>query len=208
MMRKLIATGVALSAMSALLLAQAYRSPSPTGVSATQVGGKYVAGREAPEYQNGKWIEISYGRPIKRGRDLWGSGANYGRTLNDGQPVWRAGANVSTRLKTEVPLVVNGKTVPAGEYSLFIDLKPNSWTLIVSRWAAQTQFDPSNKKALWGAFDYTPDKDVVRAPMKLDTLPFAVDQLTWSFTDMSETAGKVAIMWDKMMASVPFTVGK
>ena len=207
MMRKLMATGVAFSAMSVLLFAQGFRSPSPTGVSATQVGGTYVAGGEAPRYQNGKWIEISYGRPIKRGRDLWGTGAGYGLTLNDGAPVWRAGANVSTRLKTEVALVVNGKTVPAGEYSLFIDLKPNNWTFIVSRWAAAAQF-PGTKDALFGAFDYTPDKDVVRAPMKLDTLPFAVDQLTWGFTDVSETAGKMAIMWDKVMASVPFTVGK
>ena len=207
MMRKVIASSFMISAMSVLLVGQGYRPPSPTGVAATQVGGKYVAGGEAPQYQNGKWIEISYGRPIKRGRDLWGSGASYGRTLNDGAPVWRAGANVSTRLKTEVPLVVNGKTVPAGEYSLFIDLKPNNWTLIVSSWAAAAQF-PGNKDALFGAFDYTPDKDVVRAPMTMDALPFAVDQLTWSFSDVSETAGRMAIMWDKVMASVPFTVGK
>jgi len=44
--------------------------------------------------------------------------------------------------------------------------------------------------------------------MKLDTLPFAVDQLTWSFVDMSENAGKMAIMWDKVMGSAGFTVGK
>jgi hypothetical protein len=121
--------------------------------------------------------------------------------------VWRAGANVSTRLKSEVGLVINGKTVPAGECSLFIDLKPNNWTLIVSRWAASPTF-PGSKDALFGAFDYTPDKDVVRAPMKLATLPFSVDQLTWSFVDMSESAGGMAIMWDKVMASATFTVAK
>ena len=207
MMWKSIAIGVAISAMSVLLLAQGLRPASPDGVAATQVGGKYASGGEAPQYQNGKWVEIVYGRPIKRGRDLWGAGANYGRTLNDGAPVWRAGANVSTRLKIEAPLVINGKTIPAGEYSLFIDLKPNNWTFIVSRWAASPTF-PGTKDALFGAFDYTPDKDVVRAPMKLDTLPFSVDQLTWSFTDMSETAGRMTIMWDKVMASVPFAVGK
>ena len=207
MKRKLIAASLAVLAAGGMLLAQGSRSPSPTGTAATQVGGKYVPGGEAPQYQGGKWIEITYGRPIKRGRDLWGSGANYGRTLNDGAPVWRAGANVSTRLKTEVPLVINGKTVPAGEYSLFIDLKPNNWTLIVSRWAASPTF-PGTKDALFGAFDYTPDKDVVRSPMKLDTLAFAVDQLTWSFVDMSVNAGKVAIMWDNVMASAAFTVGK
>jgi len=198
---------IAMSVTSGSSLAQGFRSPSPTGTASTQVGGKYVAGGEAPQYQNGKWIEITYGRPIKRGRDLWGSGADYGRTLNDGAPVWRAGANVSTRLKSEVGLVINGKTVPAGEYSLFIDLKPNNWTLIVSRWAASPTF-PGTKDALFGAFDYTPDKDVVRAPMKMATVPFSVDQLTWSFIDITESAGGMAIMWDKVMASVPFTVAK
>jgi hypothetical protein len=48
---------------------------------------------------------------------------------------------------------------------------------IVSRWAAQVKFDPQNKDALWGAYGYTPDKDVVRVPMKVDTLPFDVDEL-------------------------------
>jgi hypothetical protein len=72
-------------------------------------------------------------RPLQRGRDLFGSGANYGKAANDvgtptfpAPPVWRAGANVSTRLRTEVPLLLGKTTVPAGEYSLFIDLKLRS----------------------------------------------------------------------------------
>jgi hypothetical protein len=159
-------------------------------------------------YQNGKWIEIAYGRPIKRGRDLWGSGASYGQMLDAGAPIWRAGANVSTRLKTELPIVVAGKTVAPGEYSVFIDLKPNNWTLVVSSWAAQQTYNPNNRNALWGAFDYTAAKDVARARMTLGTLPFSVDQLTWNFLDMTETGGKIAIMWDTVVASVPFTVGR
>jgi hypothetical protein len=186
------------------------RPASPAGSSATQVGGKYAnpPGADEPVYQGGKWIEVTYGRPIKRGRDLWGSGADYGKKLLSGAPVWRAGANVSTRLKTEVPLVINSKTVPAGEYSLFIDLKPNAWTLIVSRWAAQTTYDPNNKSALWGSFGYTPDKDVLRAPMTLSTLPFSIDELTWDFLDVTDAGGKLGIMWDKTAANVAFTVGK
>jgi hypothetical protein len=206
-MRKLIATGAVIYAFGGLIAGQGFRSPSPSGVASTQVGGRYVAGGEAPQYQNGKWLEITYGRPIKRGRELWGTGADYGKTLNDGAPVWRAGANVSTRLKTEVPVVINGKTVAAGEYSLFIDLKPNHWTLIVSTWAASPTF-PGTKDALFGSFEYTADKDVVRSPMKLDVLPFSVDQLTWSFVDMTGNGGRMAMMWDKVMASAGFTVGK
>src|SRR5580765_5842033 len=87
---------------------------SPAGSAAIQVGWKATdaAGARAT---NGKWIEVTYGRPIKRGRaDLFGSGADYGKGLNATAPVWRAGANVSTRLKTEVPLVFGTTTVPAG----------------------------------------------------------------------------------------------
>jgi hypothetical protein len=104
------------------------------------------------------------------------------------------------------PLVINGKTVPAGAYTVFIDLKPNDWTLIVSNWQPQKVFNPNNREQLWGAFGYTPAKDVVRARMTMTTLPFAMDQMTWSFIDMSDKGGRLAIMWDKVMAAVPFTV--
>lgn len=207
MRRTLFAIALAFIAAHPALVAQGGRPASPDGVSAAQVGGRYVAGGEAPTYQGGKWIEILYGRPLKRGRELWGSGASYGKMLNDGAPVWRAGANVSTRLKTEVPLVIAGATIAPGEYTMFVDLKPNAWTLIVSRWAASPQF-PGTKDALFGAFEYTPGKDIVRTPMKLETLTSSVEQLTWNFGDMTEAGGRLVLTWDRMMASVPFTVGK
>jgi hypothetical protein len=206
MKRFVVVAALCVVAAGTLVLAQD-RQPSPTGTAATEIGGRYNNAAE-PVYMGGKWIEITYGRPIKRGRDLWGAGPNYGELVNAGAPVWRAGANVSTRLKTDVPLVINSKTVARGEYSLFIDLKPGNWTFIVSKWAAQTTYNPGNRDALWGAFGYTPAKDVVRAPMTLTTLPYSVDELTWSFTDMSDAGGKMAIMWDKQMAAVPFKIAK
>ncbi len=206
MMRKLMATLAASLAMTALVLAQGGRPASPTGTAATEIGGKYDNAAE-PTYKGGKWIEITYGRPIKRGRDvLGGAGDKYGKVANPDAPVWRAGANYSTQLKTEVPLTINGKTVAPGTYTMFIDLKPNAWTLIVSTWKAQTRYDPKNTAEIWGAYGYTPDKDVVRAPMKLETLPHTIEQLTWQFVDMSDAGGSLAISWDKTMASVPFKV--
>ena len=118
MLKKTLAIGMTLVLAATFVAAQGERVASPDGTSATQLG------------KNGKWIEITAGRPIKRSRDLWGSGTNYGKPLLTGNAtVWRAGANVSTRLKTEAPLEIGGKTVPAGEYSLFIELKsPSDWT--------------------------------------------------------------------------------
>jgi len=206
----LLAAAVLLSIwnLATPLLAQSSRIASPPGVASTEIRGKYKGGTDEPVYEGGKWIDVTYGRPIKRGRELWGSGPDYGRMLNGGAPVWRAGANQTTRLKTELPLVVGGKTIAAGEYSLFIDLKPGNWTFIVSSWPAQTTYDPRNTSAVWGSFGYTPAKDIARAPMTLGTLPVAVDQLMWEFRDMSDVGGKLTIMWDKVIASVPFSVGR
>jgi hypothetical protein len=208
MIRKAIGTGAGILAVSAMVLAQGGRPASPAGGSAAQVGGKYVPSSDGPVYQGGKWIEVTFGRPIKRGRDVFGgTGENYGKVANPDAPIWRAGANVTTQLKTEVPLVINGKTVSPGAYTMFIDIKPNSWTLVVSKWVAQTRYDPNNKTEIWGAYGYTPDKDVVRAPMKLETLPHAFEELTWEFVDMTDSGGTLALIWDKQMASVPFKVG-
>jgi hypothetical protein len=196
--KRTLLIGLTLAAAVTVADAQGSRILSPPGSSATQLG------------RDGKWIEITYGRPIKRGRDLWGSGATYGQLLlSNGAKVWRAGADVSTRLKTEVPLQIGGKTVPAGEYSLFIDTKsPADWTLIVSAWGAKTSGDDPRKDALWGSYNYTPDKDVARVVMKIDRLPMSIDQLTWSFADVTAAGGKLVIMWDTVAASAPFTVGR
>ena len=147
-------------------LAQEQRIASPAGRSATQVGGTYD---ERAGYVGGRWIEIRYGRPIKRGRDLFG---------------------------------------PAGEYTVFIDLATDPWTFVVSTWPAQQEYDYENKAAPFGAYYYTPDKDVVRAPMRRETAPHAYDQLSWQFVDMSGGGGRLALHWDRVVASVPFTVGE
>jgi hypothetical protein len=208
MRRKALSTIVVVPALGALLFAQAERRPaSPNGTASAEIGSSLEpVGAAEPVYKRGKWIEITSGRPLKRGRDVFGSGLNYGKVANPDAPVWRAGANVTTQLKNEVPLVINGKTLAPGTYTIFIDLKPDNWTLIVSSLRAQSRYDPNNKNEIWGAYDYTPDKDVVRAPMKLETLPHAFEQLTWQFLDMTDSGGAIAIMWDKTLASAPFKV--
>ena len=217
--RKVVSTVGAFVLVYAVLNAQQTARPlSPEGSTQAQVLGTWTKGERPAftlgreNYVGGKWIEIAYGRPLQRGRDLFGSGANYGKAVNDvgtaglpAPPVWRAGANVSTRLKSEVALVFADRTVPAGEYSLFVDLNgPTRWTLIVSRWPAQLKFDPADKNALWGAYGYTADKDVARIAMRVESLPFAVEQLTWSFLDMTNDGGRIGLMWGKSLASASF----
>ena len=200
---------IAMMATGTLLVAQGQpprRQMSPEGTASAHVQGKWDDGR----YTGGSWIDITYGRPLLRGRDAFtGSGADFGKNVWGDAPVWRAGANLSTRLKTPIPLVIGDKTVPAGEYSLFIEMKgEKAWTFIVSSWGQAQRFNAPTSEGLFGAYNYTPEKDVVRTPMRVDALPYEVEQLTWQFVDMTAAGGRVALLWDKTMASVPFTFGQ
>jgi hypothetical protein len=213
-MRTTVVAGCVVAiAVVGLVRAQGQKPMSPTGTAAAQVQGTWVQGQRQSftlgrgSYQNGKWIELSFGRPLKRGRDLWGSGATYGKDALVDAKIWRAGANVSTQLTNEVPIAIGGKTLAPGTYTLFIDLKENNWTLVVSTLKAQPVYDANNKTDVWGAYNYTPEKDVLRTKMKLETLPHAFEELSWQFVDMTPTGGTLALVWDRVMASVPFTVG-
>ena len=159
---------VALTAVQDAARAQERRILSPPGHSAVQVGGTFDPVQYG--YLGGQWIDVYYGRPLKRGRDLFGP-PDWAEMLNDGAPVWRAGANQSTRLVTEAALTIAGTRVEPGEYTLFIDLSDEVWTFIVSTWPAQENYDYENREALFGAFEYTDDRDVLRTPMELETLP-------------------------------------
>jgi hypothetical protein len=182
---------------------------SPEGKAQAHVGGKYVKNAQGGQtYEGGQWIEITYGRPILRGRtNIFGSGATYGQTVKAGTAVWRAGANNTTMLRTEAPLVIAGTTIAPGEYAVLIDLKEGAWTFILSGQEVQKQFDPDNKTALSGSTNYTPEKDVVRAPMKLMKSTVSVEQLTWGFINVTGKGGEIAIWWEREFATVPFTLG-
>jgi hypothetical protein len=210
-----LATAAALAIAGSAVIARQAAAPapmpaSPRGTAATQVGGKWVVEKEgaAPRYREGKWIVVDYGRPILRGRtDIFGSGADYGKKVNDDGPVWRAGANQTTRFKTEAPLVFGSKTLAAGEYSLFVELRPGAWTLIFSTQPHQTKYDPNNKTETFGAYNYDPKFDVLRVPMTTVTGSMSIDQFSIAFVDMTQQGGTLAVAWEKTVATVAFTVG-
>ena len=200
--RRILLTAAAVACLAAADAAgQERRIASPAGRSATQADGTYDA---RAGNVGGRWIEIRYGRPIRRGRDIFGP-EDYREFLNDGADVWRAGANQSTRLITETTLVFGTAEVPPGEYTVFIDLQADPWEFIVSRWPAQLTYDFDNRDALWGAYEYTPDRDVVRAPMTVELLDHSFDQLSWQFLDVTADGGALALVWERTLASVRFT---
>jgi hypothetical protein len=72
-------------------------------------------------------VTVSYGRPVARGRPLWGQ-------LVPWDSVWHPGADSATRIVFDHDVQVEGRALKAGEYSLWLlphEHKP--WTVIFSR---------------------------------------------------------------------------
>ena len=191
--------------VTAVVVVEGQQRPlSPRGQSSTQVGGAYNAqGR----YEGGHWIDIDYGRPILRGREnIFGEGDEFGQRIYAGAPIWRIGADPSTQFSTEVDLVFGGQRLPAGEYSIFADLKPSEWTLVFSNYGAKQTPREDTPNTIWGAYGYTPDMDVLRTTMQVTTHPVSADQLIVTFTDMTQQGGNFTIWWDNQIATTAFTV--
>lgn len=68
-------------------------------------------------------VTINYSSPAVKGRTIWGDLVPYGQ-------VWRAGANEATVFETDKDIKVEGKTLPAGKYSLFAQPGEKEWTII------------------------------------------------------------------------------
>ena len=65
---------------------------SPRGTASTQVLGTWTKAERSfavggGRYDGGKWIDILYGRPLKRQREIFGSGADYGKATLIGAPI-------------------------------------------------------------------------------------------------------------------------
>jgi len=82
--------------------------------------------KAACKFQDGKTIEVNYSSPRMRGRKIFGDLVPFGEE-------WRVGADEATAFVTTADLIVGGKNVPAGRYTLFALPARAKWMLIISK---------------------------------------------------------------------------
>ena len=147
--------------------------PSPPASTTCDLGG-------------GKSIKTDYSSPRMKGRKIYGELVPYGK-------VWRTGANEATTFVTSNDVVVGGKTVPAGSYTLFTIPNADKWTLIINK-----------KTGEWGIpYKYESD-ELARVDMKVSKLPSPVENFTISY-EKSGNGCTMNIDWESTRASVDIT---
>lgn len=136
-------------------------------------------------------ITIDYSSPRVRGRQghiftkdgLISHDQNY--------PYWRAGANAATTMKTTGDIHIGSLNVPAGTYTLFVDISnPDQWTLVVSK-----------KTGEWG-LNYDKTQDLGRVKMTMAKPPALVEDLTYSFKHAGAKKATMTLSWEYKSASV------
>jgi hypothetical protein len=126
---------------------------------------------------DGVHITMEYGRPMKRGREIWGGLVPWDRW-------WMPGADEATSLVTSAPLHVGSLLVPAGTHTIYTLPQPQAFTLIINNQTGQFHTV------------YHPDRDLGRVPMTLTHLPEVVEELTFAVESSPGGGGTLALRWD------------
>lgn len=152
-----------------------------TSSSCAQGGGQ----RQSPhDTLTTKQVTVTYGRPYKKGRVIFGELEKYGN-------VWRVGADEATQITFNQDTKFGGQNVSKGTYTLFAIPQENEWTIILNSVLGQ-----------WGAFGYekVKDKDVLKVKVPVKKLSNVVEQLT-----VSADKSALSIAWDQTQVSIPMS---
>ena len=125
-------------------------------------------------------IEINYGAPSAKGREIFGALVPYNE-------VWRTGANENTTISFSAPVRILGQDVPGGTYGLFTTPGRDEWLLHLN-----SEYEG------WGAYSYDDQNNILSKtilPKKADSFQ---EQLLFSIDGAS-----VRLSWADLVLDIP-----
>tara|TARA_Y100000815_G_scaffold128457_1_gene115910 strand:+ start:484 stop:1332 length:849 start_codon:yes stop_codon:yes gene_type:complete len=134
-------------------------------------------------------VTLEYSRPNMRGRVIFGDLVPYGK-------VWRAGANRNTVITFSDDVTIDGTTLNAGSYAIYIIPSEKSWEVIfytdTNNWGNPQEWDDS--------------KVAAKATAQVYELPVDIETYTITFDDLTNNSANLGIMWEKAYVAVKFEV--
>lgn len=128
-------------------------------------------------------INLSYSRPSKKGRVIFGGLVPYNQ-------IWRTGANQASSISFSENIKINNQLIEKGEYHIYSVPKKSGLDLIIyektDNWGALLKFDESLIKA--------------RVTSKFFDLPSTIETFTISISDISNAGGNLNLSWDNKIA--------
>ena len=142
-------------------------------------------------------ITFDYSRPGVKGRVVWGEIVPYGmypgNNYSKNKPYpWRVGADKNTTIETNKDLLVEGKKLPAGKYSIHMIASEKAWVVI---------FNKRNDD--WGSYSYDKTEDALR----MEVTPVEANHMEWlflGFEDLTDNSATAVMCWEKL--KVPISI--
>lgn len=136
-------------------------------------------------------IEVQYSRPSKRGRVIFGGLVPFGK-------IWRTGADNCTKINFSTDVIIDGKTISSGMYSIFSIPNKESWDVIfysdTDLWGVPKNWD-ENKIVFQSKFDTNKiEKNNI------------IESFTISFNSLSNNDVDMKISWDDTSVSLNIDV--
>lgn len=142
---------------------------------------KDAAKKEAQKTQ----IRVTYSRPAKKGRKVFGKLLKFGEA-------WRVGANESTEILFINDVSFGGKKIKAGRYSIIIIPNEEEWTLKLN-----TELDG------WGNYGYDASKDIASLSVPVTKGSKVIENLSIALYEASTNTVHLKIGWDTTIAEFP-----
>ncbi len=170
----LIASIALLAFFQSTALAQRGPAASPTATITQAIGNTEMT--------------IVYSRPSLAGRSF--------ASLAPKGDVWRTGANANTKISFNKDVMIGGKALPAGEYSMYSIPGDNEWTIII------------NKAKSWGT-QYDKSQDALRFTAKPTKTSESVETFRIDLTDFDNKAkdkANLELAWGNVSVKFPIVV--
>ncbi|GAC1429997.1 MAG: hypothetical protein NVSMB7_06480 [Chitinophagaceae bacterium] len=130
---------------------------------------------------------LIYSRPQRNGRNVFGELLEYNK-------VWRLGANEATEIEFFKDMLVNGKVVPKGKYTMYAIPAEEKWTMIINK-----------ETDIWGAFKYDSGKDIIRTDVAVQKQAEPLEAFTMFF-EKTASGFVLTAAWDTALVSLPLAV--
>lgn len=134
-------------------------------------------------------VELEYSRPSAKGRIIFGDLVPFGK-------MWRTGANENSMVTFSDDVIIDGKTLKKGKYSIFTLPKVESWDVIfytaTDNWGLPEQWNEANV--------------ALKTTVKPETLCRNVESFSIALSSLDINYGMLEIAWEKTLAAVKFEV--
>lgn len=134
-------------------------------------------------------VEIVYSRPSAKGRDVFNNLVPFGK-------LWRTGANENTTISFSDDVVIDGKTLPKGKYSLYSNPRADNWEIYfytaTDNWGNPENWDES--------------KVALKTTVKSEHLDKFVESFTIGINNLDNNFAKLEISWENTIVAIKFEV--